>query len=221
MQGSRGSCGTSTLRSGSTAAAEDGSSRLSDAPTDSSSGVSPARPERRFPKAFGRRPAWLAMPRIARATRSWPKTLGNRLYGSLSALLGITSRPVPRTASAAGARWGRPDRLPEDRLPARRRRGRRGHVRGHRRRHRSPQRRRSGGDRDLPVEPFADSATVTRSDPDSSWIFASRSFCKALIFLMNYKNLFEAYSGHHPEIPPGLKTRIAVAVPIALHDRSY
>jgi len=24
-----------------------------------------------------------------RATRSWPKTLGNRLYGSLSALLGI------------------------------------------------------------------------------------------------------------------------------------
>ncbi len=26
---------------------------------------SPARPERRLPKAFGRRPAWLAMPRIA------------------------------------------------------------------------------------------------------------------------------------------------------------
>ncbi len=32
-------------------------------PTPSSG--SPARPERRLPKAFGRRPAWLAMPRIA------------------------------------------------------------------------------------------------------------------------------------------------------------
>ncbi len=29
------------------------------------SGGSPARPERRLPKAFGRRPAWLAMSRIA------------------------------------------------------------------------------------------------------------------------------------------------------------
>ncbi len=29
------------------------------------SGGSPARPERRFPKAFGRRRAWLPMPRIA------------------------------------------------------------------------------------------------------------------------------------------------------------
>ena len=33
---------------------------------------------------------------------------------------------------------------------------------------RSPQRRRSGGDRGLPVEPFADPATVTRSDPNPS-----------------------------------------------------
>ncbi len=45
---------------------------------------------------------------------------------------------------------------------------RQGHVRGHRGRHRSPQRRRSGGDRGLPVEPFADPATVTRSDPGPS-----------------------------------------------------
>ncbi len=46
------------------------SARLSDAPTDSPAAGSPARPERRFPKAFGlpmalRRRAWLAMPRIA------------------------------------------------------------------------------------------------------------------------------------------------------------
>ncbi len=33
---------------------------------DSPTAGSPARPGRRFPKAFGRRPAWLAMPRIAR-----------------------------------------------------------------------------------------------------------------------------------------------------------
>ncbi len=58
------------------------------------SGGSPARPERRLPKAFGRRiafrwGAWLPMSPHRYATRSWPKALGNRLYGSLSALLGI------------------------------------------------------------------------------------------------------------------------------------
>ncbi len=58
---------------------------------------SPARPERRLPKAFG-------LPKLSdgrmasdvphrHATRSWPKALGNRLYESLSALLGITSSP--------------------------------------------------------------------------------------------------------------------------------
>ncbi|MCH9012754.1 MAG: hypothetical protein IIA68_06805 [Proteobacteria bacterium] len=36
-----------------------------------------------------------------RATRSWPKALGNRLYGSLSTLLGITpSDKVARHRSA-------------------------------------------------------------------------------------------------------------------------
>ncbi len=34
-------------------------------PAHSPAAGSPARPERRFPKAFGRRPAWLAMPCIA------------------------------------------------------------------------------------------------------------------------------------------------------------
>ena len=55
---------------------------------------SPARPERRFPKAFGlrmalRRGAWLPMSRIATPRACSPKALGNRLYGSLSTLLGI------------------------------------------------------------------------------------------------------------------------------------
>ncbi len=38
-----------------------------------------------------------------RATRSWPKTLGNRLYESLSALLGI-SRHQPRTSEIDSGR---------------------------------------------------------------------------------------------------------------------
>ncbi len=54
------------------------------------SGGSPARPGRRLPKAFGRRRPRLAMPGHRHATRSLPKTLGNRLYGSLSARLGIS-----------------------------------------------------------------------------------------------------------------------------------
>ncbi len=37
----------------------------------------------RFPKAFGRRPAWLAMPRIAAPRACSPKALGNRLNESL------------------------------------------------------------------------------------------------------------------------------------------
>ncbi len=52
---------------------------------------SPARPERRFPKAFGRRRARLPMSRIATPRACSPKTLGSRLYGSLSALLGISA----------------------------------------------------------------------------------------------------------------------------------
>ncbi len=60
-------------------------------------GGSPARPERRFPKAFGlriafRRGAWLPMSRIATPRACSPKALGNRLYESLSTLLGITSK---------------------------------------------------------------------------------------------------------------------------------
>ena len=48
---------------------------------------SPARPERRLPKAARRpdafgRGAGLAMPLHRRATRSWPKALGIRLNGS-------------------------------------------------------------------------------------------------------------------------------------------
>ena len=65
------------------------------------SGGSPARPERRFPKAFGRRPARLAMPRIAAPCAPWPKTLGSRLYGSISRTIGI----IPHTPDRA---W-RPD----------------------------------------------------------------------------------------------------------------
>ncbi len=47
------------------------------------------------------------------ATRSWPKALGNRLYGSLSTLLGMSSRPRPggqkwRVGPSALARGARP-----------------------------------------------------------------------------------------------------------------
>ena len=63
-------------------------------PSDSPVAGSPARPERRFPKAFGRpmalrRGAWLPMSRIATPRACSPKALGSRLYGSLSTLLGI------------------------------------------------------------------------------------------------------------------------------------
>ena len=40
----------------------------------------PTRPQRRLAKAFGRRRARFAMPRIS--ARSWPKTLVSRLVGS-------------------------------------------------------------------------------------------------------------------------------------------
>ncbi len=58
---------------------------------------SPARPERRLPKAFGLRIAFrwgarLPMSRIAAPRACSPKALGSRLYGSLSALLGISWR---------------------------------------------------------------------------------------------------------------------------------
>ena len=56
------------------------------------SGGSPRRPERRLPKAFGRRRLRLAMPRIATPRAPGRKTLGSRLYESLSALLGIRQR---------------------------------------------------------------------------------------------------------------------------------
>ncbi len=86
--GSRGRCGTS--------------SRLSDALTDAhcrfacTTGTAASQG---FRTARG-----FEMGRMAcdvphrRATRSWPKALGNRLYGSLSALLGMRSLPP-----AAGA----------------------------------------------------------------------------------------------------------------------
>ncbi len=78
------------------------------------SGGSPARPERRFPKAFGlpialRRGAWLPMSRIATPRACSPKALGNRLYGSLSALLGIIYAPSTiddgSTACGEVAEW--------------------------------------------------------------------------------------------------------------------
>ncbi len=47
------------------------------------------RDRRRLPKPFGRRRPCLAMPGHRHATRSRPKTLGSRLYGSISARLGI------------------------------------------------------------------------------------------------------------------------------------
>ncbi len=55
---------------------------------------SPARPERRLPKAFGRPMAfrwgaWLPMSRIATPRACSPKALGSRLYGSLSTRFGI------------------------------------------------------------------------------------------------------------------------------------
>ncbi len=69
-------------------------------PAHSPAGGSPARPERRLPKAFGQGadgvPHGFETGHVAtdvphrHATRSRPKALGNRLYGSLSALLGIT-----------------------------------------------------------------------------------------------------------------------------------
>ncbi len=67
------------------------------------SGGSHARPERRLPKAFGRpiafrRGAWLPMSRIATPRACSPKALGNRLYESLSALLGIRTAPNPLRA---------------------------------------------------------------------------------------------------------------------------
>ncbi len=66
-------------------------------PAHSPAAGSPARPERRFPKAFGlriafRRGAWLPMSRIATPRACSPKALGNRFYESLSTLLGITSK---------------------------------------------------------------------------------------------------------------------------------
>ncbi len=61
------------------------------------SGGSPARPERRLPKAFGRpialrRGTWLPMSRIATPRACSPKALGSRLYGSLLRTFGIKSR---------------------------------------------------------------------------------------------------------------------------------
>ena len=52
------------------------------------------RDRRRLPQACGRpnacgRGPWLAMPEHRRATRSWPKTLGRRLYGSLLRIIGM------------------------------------------------------------------------------------------------------------------------------------
>ncbi len=52
------------------------------------SGGSPGRPEAGYQ---GFRAAWRKGTDVPQrdATRSWPKALGNRLYGSLSALLGM------------------------------------------------------------------------------------------------------------------------------------
>ncbi len=48
------------------------------------SGASPARPERRLPKVFGRRPPWLAMPRIATPRAPGRKPLAKRLGEAVS-----------------------------------------------------------------------------------------------------------------------------------------
>jgi hypothetical protein len=85
QEGSRGRCGASTLRSGSAAAAEDGSSRLPDAP-----GGSPARPARRLRKGFRTAsPAARDAPHH-HATRSLPKTLRSRLHESFLWIIGIS-----------------------------------------------------------------------------------------------------------------------------------
>ena len=60
-----------------------------------------------FRPGGGRRPAWLAMPRIAAPRACSPKTLGNRLYESLSALLGVRPAPGNRVPALNRQRpWG-------------------------------------------------------------------------------------------------------------------
>ncbi len=86
------------------------SSRLSDARTDSPAAGSPARPERRFPKAFGRpmalrRGAWLAMPRIAAprapGRKPWETVSMSHCQRSL-VLDGLARRTAPFSSQAVG-----------------------------------------------------------------------------------------------------------------------
>ncbi len=65
------------------------------------SGGSPARPERRFPKAFGRRRAWLPMSRIATprapSRKPWETVSMSHYQRSLVLVLAaLWSRRVPR-----------------------------------------------------------------------------------------------------------------------------
>ncbi len=53
------------------------------------SGGWPVRRERRLPMALGLRQRMASVVPHPYATRSWPKALVSRLYGSLSTLLGI------------------------------------------------------------------------------------------------------------------------------------
>ncbi len=62
------------------------------------SGGSPARPEA-VSQGFRTASRMASDVPHRRATRSWPKTLGNRLYGSFSALFGITELSRPRAVS--------------------------------------------------------------------------------------------------------------------------
>ena len=74
---------------------------------------SPARPERRLPKAFGRPMAlrwgtWLPMSRIATPRAGSPKALGSRLYGSLLRTFGIRAWPQARADGTRPRRRGSP-----------------------------------------------------------------------------------------------------------------
>ncbi len=62
---------------------------------------SPARPERRLPKAFGRRPAWLAMPCIAA-----PRAPGRKSWEAVS--LGLYQRSLVSDPFSAFDRPGDP-----------------------------------------------------------------------------------------------------------------
>ncbi len=84
------------------------------------SGGSPARPERRFPKAFGRRPAWLAMPCIAAPCAPGRKPWETVSMGHYQRPLVLYQHPIPKVVDIAPPAR----RRLASKAPWRRRRGR-------------------------------------------------------------------------------------------------